>query len=379
MSTLEQQIAFLTEIDRLKQVNRANHLIHTARPENTAEHSWHVALWALVFGVDQALDEILPMLLVHDIVEIDAGDHPIFEDHDPAEIATKEAKAAERLYGLLPSQQGAFLRSTWERFDNSSDPAAQFARRIDHAAPVWQDLASPDCSLEHKNISRWDLTEGRARHLANSFPEFHGLMVACLEGGTLDDSDTAKRLAFLAEACRLKEIKRATPCLTHPRRENTAEHSWHLAMFALVLQGIAETPINITEVLTMLILHDIVEIDAGDTPIHGQTDPHQQAAAEAKAADRIYGLLPQEDAARLRSIWERFEEAQSPEAVFAKALDRAQPVLANLSNGGGTWPEYKVTRSQLEARVGEKVMRGAPKLWAYLTPKIDAYFAQLPS
>ncbi|MGX9855327.1 HD domain-containing protein [Limimaricola variabilis] len=183
------------------------------------------------------------------------------------------------------------------------------------------------------------------------------------------------QLAFLAEADRLKSVLRATTLHDASRRENSAEHSWHVMLHALVLAEHAARPVDITRVLTMLLLHDLVEIDAGDAPIHGDHDPAEQEAKEQAAADRIFGLLPADQRAALRAIWEEFEAAESDDAVFAKSIDRVQPVLSNLEAGGGTWPEYNVTPEQLETRVGTKVARGAPALWTGLKSRIDAWFA----
>ena len=108
----------------------------------------------------------------------------------------------------------------------------------------------------------------------------------------------------------------------------------------------------------MLLLHDLVEIDAGDNPIHGVTDPAKQEAEEKAAADRIFALLPPDQSRHLRALWDEFEAAETDDAIFAKSIDRVQPVLSNLATGGGSWPEYKVTRDQLETRVGVKVSRG---------------------
>ncbi len=120
----------------------------------------------------------------------------------------------------------------------------------------------------------------------------------------------------------------------------------------------------------------------GDTPIHskGGTAHGSKAVAkaEAKAADRIFGLLPPDQAQAFRALWDEFEAAESPDAVFAKSLDRVQPVMANLQSGGGTWTEYAVTRDQLESRVGAKVLRGAPGIWAGLKSRLDAWFGPTP-
>jgi len=180
---------------------------------------------------------------------------------------------------------------------------------------------------------------------------------------------------FLNEADRLKSVLRATTLCDGSRRENSGEHSWHIALYAMILSEHAHRPVNIDRVIRMLLLHDLVEIDAGDAPVHGDHDPIEQARIERIAADRIFGLLPADQGAGLRALWDEFEAAETDDAIFAKSVDRVQPVMANLQSGGGTWPEYNVTPEKLETRVGIKVRRGAPALWSALKGRIDAWFA----
>ena len=186
------------------------------------------------------------------------------------------------------------------------------------------------------------------------------------------------QFAFLNEADKLKHVLRATTLADGSRRENSGEHSWHLALYAMVLADQAGPGVSIDRVVRMLILHDLVEIDVGDVPIHSAGGAaHGSAetvAAEAAAADRIFGLLPADIGADLRALWEEFEAAESPDAVFAKALDRVQPVMHNIESGGGTWISYNVTAEQLEARVGAKVARGAPMLWDWVRARTRAFF-----
>jgi len=179
---------------------------------------------------------------------------------------------------------------------------------------------------------------------------------------------------FLNEADRLKSVLRGTTLCDGSRRENSGEHSWHIALYALILQEHAIAPVNIDRVIRMLLIHDLVEIDAGDNPIHGNHDVAEMARIEQLAADRLFGMLPPDQRDSLRALWEEFEAAETPDAVFAKSVDRVQPVMANLESGGGTWPEYKVTPEQLDTRVGAKVRRGAPVLWAQLKQRIDDWF-----
>jgi putative hydrolases of HD superfamily len=193
----------------------------------------------------------------------------------------------------------------------------------------------------------------------------------------LTDRLTAQ-FAFLNEADRLKQVLRATTLVDGSRPENSGEHSWHLALYALVLADQAGPGVSIERVIRMLLLHDLVEIDVGDVPIHsanGQAHGSAETqAAEARAADRIFGLLPSDLRDDLRMLWEEFEAAETPDAVFAKSLDRVQPVMANLMSGGGTWVTYDVTYDQLETRVGVKIAKGAPRVWDWIREKASAYF-----
>lgn len=178
---------------------------------------------------------------------------------------------------------------------------------------------------------------------------------------------------FLREADKLKDVFRATRLHDNSRAENTAEHSWHVALHALLLADYAIAKIDVARVVCMLLIHDLVEIDAGDIPIHGDIDHAAQAALETQAASRLFGLLPEPDGAALLALWHEFEANETPDAIFAKSLDRVPPICANLANGGGSWVEYNVSFDQLTARVGEKISRGAPQLWTYLDAQVRAF------
>ena len=146
----------------------------------------------------------------------------------------------------------------------------------------------------------------------------------------------------------------------------------------MVLADQAAPDVDINRVIKMLLVHDLVEIDVGDVPIHSANGAaHASAetvAAESRAATRIFGLLPPDQRDHLRALWDEFEAALSPDAIFAKSLDRVQPVMANLQSGGGTWIEYNVTAEQLESRVGVKIAKGAPGVWDWVKGKAAAYF-----
>lgn len=182
------------------------------------------------------------------------------------------------------------------------------------------------------------------------------------------------QIAFLTEVDQLKSVLRASRLIDDTRHENSAEHSWHIMLYALVLSDHAGTDVQIDRVLRMLLIHDIVEIDAGDAPIHGNVDHAAMEAKEKAAAERLFGLLPPHQETVFRALWDEFEAAETPDAKFAKAIDRLQTPIANMANGGGTWAEYNVTLDQLDKRVGVPIERGAPSLWAWLRPRLQSYF-----
>ncbi len=182
------------------------------------------------------------------------------------------------------------------------------------------------------------------------------------------------QLAFLTEADRLKSVIRATTLCDGSRYENSGEHSWHIALYALVLGDQAGPDVDINRVIKMLLLHDLVEIDAGDAPIFGDHDTSALEAQEAAAADRIFGLLPADQTTEFRALWDEFEAAQTPDAKFAKSIDRFQPPNQNLAANGGSWTDFGVSFETIEARVGSKIAIGAPALWDWLAPRIRAFF-----
>lgn len=182
------------------------------------------------------------------------------------------------------------------------------------------------------------------------------------------------QLTFLKEIDRLKSVVRQSPLLDKSRKENSAEHSWHLAMYAMVLNEYAASEVNTNRVMRMLLLHDVVEIDVGDFPIHGGSSDAMQAEQEARAAERLFGLLPQPRRDEFLGLWQEFERAETDDAKFAKALDRFQPLLTNIHTGGGTWTESGVSAEQVFAKYGPVIKRGAPRLWAECEQWVHAHF-----
>lgn len=181
-----------------------------------------------------------------------------------------------------------------------------------------------------------------------------------------------QQLAFIQELDRLKAIYRKAKVKADQNRyENSAEHSWHITLMAQVLQPYAADTVNIGRVVSMLLLHDIVEIDAGDTfAFADQALLDAQESKELEAANRIFGLLPQSQYIAFKTLWLEFEAATSEDARFAKAMDRMLPLVQNMQNSGGSWQENNVKRSQALAR-NHYLKDAAPTLWQYACEQID--------
>ncbi len=180
------------------------------------------------------------------------------------------------------------------------------------------------------------------------------------------------QLRFLLEADRLKGVLRQSRIIDGSRRENSAEHSWHLALMSLVLGGYAPAGTDLSRVTAMTVVHDLVEIDAGDLFVYAGAEAQaRQEEAERAAADRLFGLLPAGQAAEFRALWHEFEERRTPEAKFARALDRLQPMLANYQLGGGTWAQHGITASQVLAKVA-LIEDGSAALGAFARELISA-------
>lgn len=187
-------------------------------------------------------------------------------------------------------------------------------------------------------------------------------------------SRLSQQIDFILEIDKLKQVLRQTKLTDGSRRENSAEHSWHLAMMAIALAEYAPAPINLLRVIQMLLLHDLVEIDAGDTFAFDVQANQDKAEREQQAAERLFGLLPPDLGQNLRSLWEEFEAANTGDARFARALDCFQPLLHNSRNAGGTWKEHGITRDRVLWRMSA-IKTGAPQLWTIVDAVIEQAIA----
>lgn len=179
-----------------------------------------------------------------------------------------------------------------------------------------------------------------------------------------------QQVDFIHEIDKVKYIQRRTKLFNSERAENDAEHSWHLALMAVVLSGHSNQDIDLLKVIKMLLIHDVVEIDSGDIFLYDTQVSHSNTEAESAAARRIFGLLPREQADELIAVWEEFEAGNTAEAKFARAMDRFEPLLQNRSNNGGTWKEFNVTYEKVVQKKSI-IKEGSDLLWNYSKALID--------
>jgi Predicted hydrolases of HD superfamily len=192
--------------------------------------------------------------------------------------------------------------------------------------------------------------------------------------GVTDDRLT-RQIAFIAEIDRLKGVYRQTWLNDGSRHDNSAEHSWHFAVAAFVLAEYAPTGVDMYRVIKMALIHDIVEIDAGDSFVYDTVAAKGKADRERQAADRIFGMLPAEQSTEMRLLWEEFESRQTPDAKFAAALDRIEPILHNYYTKGGAWKEHGVKASNV-IEVNSRIGAASEKLWEFILGIIEECIAK---
>jgi putative hydrolase of HD superfamily len=189
---------------------------------------------------------------------------------------------------------------------------------------------------------------------------------------TGDPLDVRAALRFFMEVDKLKGVERRNWLADGSRRENTAEHSWHLGIAAMVFAGFATEPVDLGRAVCMALVHDIVEIDAGDTFAYDTSElADSKRAREEEAADRLFGILPAEMGDHFRELWEEYERGDTAEARYVMAVDRVAPMLLNTAEGGSAWREYGITRSRVIARNGVHVEPALPGVWAEALSRLD--------
>jgi putative hydrolases of HD superfamily len=177
---------------------------------------------------------------------------------------------------------------------------------------------------------------------------------------------------FILELDKLKGVTRKTRSAGLDRYENSAEHSWQIAMFAIALMPYAETPVDLNRVIRMLLVHDVGEIDTGDTIVYAEGGWDERKTAELLAAKRILGMLPEPLSTELVALWQEFELGETYDARFAGAVDRAMPALLNLANNGQSWLENGISYERVVKRIGPQIAAGCPALWSYMEARLLA-------
>ena len=188
----------------------------------------------------------------------------------------------------------------------------------------------------------------------------------------MDIERMKKQLDFIVEVDKVKQIFRQNYLSDGTRKENDAEHSWHLALSAILLQEYAEEGMDLSRVIPMVLIHDLVEIDAGDTYAYDAAGLSTQAERERKAADRIFGILPEDQGAQFRALWEEFEEYRSPDARYAHLLDNFQPLLLNDASDGKSWTEHQVKKSQIYRR-NRYIPKISGEIWKEMSSRIEKH------
>ena len=192
---------------------------------------------------------------------------------------------------------------------------------------------------------------------------------------TAENERLQKQIAFIKEIDKVKSIFRQTYLADGTRKENDAEHSWHIALMVVLLKEYVSEDVDVAKVMTMVLIHDLVEIDAGDTYAYDSEGAKSKREREVKAADRIFGILPEDQGMYFRELWEEFEAYETPDAKYAHLLDNFQPLLLNDASGGRSWNEHGVHKSQIYKR-NEKVQETSEEIWNTIQEVVESHIAK---
>ena len=188
----------------------------------------------------------------------------------------------------------------------------------------------------------------------------------------MDMERLKKQMEFIVEVDKVKNIFRQTYLADGNRKENDAEHSWHLALMAVLLQEYSNEKVDLSKVIPMVLIHDLVEIDAGDTYAYDAAGKATQKERENQSAERIFGMLPQDQGGRFRQLWDEFEEYETADSKFAHLLDNCQPLLLNDASNGQSWTEHQVKKSQIYKR-NEHIPEASGVIWEYMKSLIEKH------
>ena len=389
MLDLHDRLAFFLATDALKETRRANWIYSRQRRETVAEHSWHTLLLAMLFA-DAAPDginhnHVRDLLIVHDLVEVYAGDTPLWEDVLQSGAAERELLAGERLMSLLPDDIFPRFDPLWREFQEQKTEEARFARAIDTLHPVIMSWSRGGHGHSNGDITPARLFE-RKRPTIEAYPHLWGCLLQTVQDAvdcgmlppdhlveqgrtaelTPESQDFLGRLEFFLVADQLKNVERGNLILSQPRRETVAEHCWHVSLLGMLLADCAPVDIDSDRVADLLIVHDLVEVYAGDTDIEVYlADPDSVLEREAEAARKLLGLLPAEPRVRFETLIEEFQAQATPEARFARAIDTLHPTMMTWVEGALVHPDRDDAPTSASAVIERKrgMLESYPHLW----------------
>ncbi len=393
MLELKDRLAFLRATDCLKELRRANWIYSRQRQETVAEHSWHALLLAMLLadtapeGIDH--DHVRDLLVVHDLVEVYAGDTPIWDDAARHDEAAREIAAGARLMALLPDEVAPRFDPLWREFQAQESEEARFARAIDTLHPPLMSWSDGGNGHSNGSITPARLIE-RKRPTIEEYPALWDLLLWTVQG-TVDrgvlpaddairrrsDSDPSRpdaagcshdRIEFLLATDRLKEERRANLILSQPRRETVAEHCWHVSLLELLFADCAPAGTDRNRVADLLIVHDLVEVYAGDTSIDDLAGQRTVFEREANAAQQLLALLPPSSRVRFAQLIDEFQAQETREARYARALDTLHPTMLTWIEGAHVHPDHENAPASASVVLERKrqMLEGYPELWSLL-------------
>lgn len=393
MTSFQDRLAFFVATDALKETRRANWMYSTPRQETVAGHVWHTTLLARLLadaapsGIDH--NHVRDLLIVHDLVEVYAGDTVLWDDIPDHDVAAREQAAGERLVGLLPNAQQSLLDPLWREFQAQETLESRWARSIDALHPMVMSWFPGAPGHANKSLTPTKILV-RKQPFLEPFPAIWELArwlvrqavdQRLIPGDEMTprqdvSSSLSARLNFFVATDVLKQEQRSNHILSAERTESVAEHSWHLMLLGLICADFAPDDVDIDRALDLLLIHDLVEVYAGDNPVHLITDADLVRHSEDEAAARLLATIPENAlGAGFATLVEEFQTCITPHARFAKALDALHPAIMTWGPGSHVHPDFVGNPPEEGMILGWKrpYIADYPELWAWLIETIDTH------
>jgi len=391
LTPFQDRLAFFVATDALKETRRANWMYSEPRQETVAEHVWHTTLLAMLLadvaptGIDH--NHVRDMLIIHDLVEVYAGDTVLWDDVPDNDVVAREQAAGERLVGLLPRAQQSRIDPLWREFQAQETQESRWARSIDALHPMvmsWfpgarghaNKTLTPTRILTRKRpflepfppiweLARWLVGQAVKQRLIPGDEMMPGEDISSL---------LATRLDFFVAADLLKQERRANHVLSAVRTESVAEHCWHTMLLGLLCEDLAPAEVDIDRVLDLLLIHDLVEVYAGDTPVHLIDDAAAVQLSEDESAAALLEMLPADPVRdHFAALIAEFQAFDTANARFAKALDALHPSIMTWGPGSHVHPDYIGNPPEDGLILGWKrpYIADYPELWSWLLDTIE--------